>query len=139
MESYATLRILSRQHTDDKKLCEHILQSIQQNQDKKTIQSTILNFWEYNLKKHVDREESVILPFLIKNRFNFEYVNILKREHETLRLLAQRLPMHDNGYTLYKVFIDLAEQHTDFEDKVIIRKMQENYSEQDLKYLDSQL
>jgi len=47
--------------------------------------------------------------------------------------------MHDNGITLYKVFINLVEQHTNFEDEVIIRKMQEKFSEQELKQLDSQL
>jgi hemerythrin-like domain-containing protein len=137
--SATTLKILSRQHNDDKNRCQQILESIRQKQDKKAIQSTIINFWEHDLKKHVDREESVLIPFLVKNRFNYEYVNVLKREHDTIRLLAQRLPMHDNGITLYKVFIDLVDQHTRFEGNVIIRKMQENFSEQELKQLDNQL
>lgn len=139
MEQGATLKVFLRQHNDDRNRCQQILQSIDQKQDKKAIQSTILNFWEQDLKRHVEREESIVLPFLMKHRFNFEFINVLKREHETIRTLAQRLPMHDNGMTLYKVFIDLVQQHTNFEDKVIIRKMKEDFSEQELIQLDRQL
>lgn len=136
MNNTNVLELLSRQHNEDGKKCRQLLKEIQQQSDKKFVKQEILSFWQKDLQKHVDAEERVLLPFLVKNRFNYEFINVLKREHETIRTLAQRLPFHDDGYYLYRAFIKLVDQHTYFEDEIVFRKMKEDIPMQELEQLD---
>ena len=139
MKNNSTLQVLSNQHIDDRQKCLQIMKTINQQGNKEMVKKEIIAFWNTNLKKHVDAEESVLIPFLAKHRFNNEYVNILRREHDTIRTLAQRIPMHDDGYYLYKAFITLVDQHTGFEEEVVFRKMREEFSAQDLAALDASI
>jgi iron-sulfur cluster repair protein YtfE (RIC family) len=136
MNNTNVLQLLSRQHNEDGKKCRHLLKEIQQQGNKETVKEEILTFWKQDLQKHVDAEERVLLPFLVKNRFNYEFINVLKREHDTIRLLAQRLPFHNDGYHIYKAFIKLVDQHTHFEDEIVFRKMKEDIAVQELENLD---
>ena len=115
------------------------MKEINQKGNKETVKKEILSFWNTHLKKHVDAEESVLIPFLAKHQFNNEYVNVLRREHDTIRTLAQRIPLHDDGYYLYKAFLTLVDQHTYFEEEVVFKKMQEDFSAQQLAQLDASM
>lgn len=137
MENASTLQVLSNQHIDDRQKCLQIMKSIHLLGNKEVVKKEILTFWNTNLKKHVDAEESVLIPFLAKHQFNLEYVNVLRREHDTIRTLAQRIPMHDDGYYLYKAFLTLVDQHTYFEEAVVFKKMQQDFSVQELAQLDA--
>lgn len=139
METNSTLQVLAHQHTDHRQKCRQILKTIQQQGNKETLKKEILTFWNTNLKKHVDIEESVLIPFLSRHRFHNEYVNVLKRDHDTIRLLAQRIPMHEDGYHLYKAFLTLVDQHAGFEDEVVFKKMREEFSAQELASLDASM
>jgi hemerythrin-like domain-containing protein len=139
MKNNGTLQVLSHQHNDDRQKCQQILNEIKKHGNKELVKKDILTFWNTNLKKHVDAEESVLIPFLAKHQFNNEFVNILKREHDTIRTLAQRIPLHDDGYYLYKAFLTLVDQHTYFEEEVVFKKMQEDIPENELASLDANL
>jgi hemerythrin-like domain-containing protein len=139
MENNGTLQVLANQHHDDRQKCLQILKSMNQQDNKEVVKKEILAFWNSNLKKHVDAEESVLIPFLSKHQFNHEYVSILRREHDTIRTLAQRLPLHDDGTYLYKAFLTLVDQHTYFEKEVVFKKMQERFSAQELAQLDASM
>ena len=115
------------------------MKDIQQQRDKRTIRQNILQFWRNELQKHVDAEEAILFPFLLKHHFSYDFINILKRDHDTIRLLAERLPMHDDGYYLYKAFIKLVDQHSYFEDEIIFRKMEEDIPPQELAQLELSL
>lgn len=130
------LQALSSQHTEDRLKCRELMRDIQQQSDKSTIRQRILQFWKNELQKHVDAEEAILFPFLQKHHFSYEFMNILKREHDTIRLLAERLPLHDDGYYLYKAFIKLVDQHSSFEDEIIFRKMEEDIPPQELAQLE---
>lgn len=138
MNNYSTLQVLSNQHNDDRQKCLQIMKSMNPG-NKEAVKKEIISFWNSNLKKHVDAEESVLIPFLDKHQFNYEFVNVLKREHDTIRTLAQRIPLHDDGYYLYKAFLTLVDQHTYFEEFVVFKKMQEDISAQELAQLDASM
>ena len=139
METNRTLQVLANQHTDHRQKCRQILKSISQQGNKEAVKKEILTFWNTNLKKHVDAEESVLIPFLSRHQFHNEYVNVLRRDHDTIRLLAQRIPMHEDGYYLYKAFLTLVDQHTGFEEEVVFKKMREEFSAQELASLDASM
>lgn len=139
MEHTKALQILSWQHKEDRLKCRELMRDIQQQRDKSAIRQRIIQFWKNELQKHVDAEEAILFPFLLKHHFSYDFVNILKRDHDTIRLLAERLPMHDDGYYLYKAFIKLVDQHSYFEDEIIFRKMEEDIPPQDLAQLEMSL
>lgn len=139
MKNTHSLQVLAHQHNDDRQKCLQIMRSIDQKGSRETVKTEILNFWNTHLKRHVDAEEAVLIPFLARHQFSHEYVNVLRREHDTIRTLAQRIPMHDDGYYLYKAFLTLVDQHTYFEEFVVFRKMQEDISAQELAQLDASM
>jgi len=139
MKNNGTLQVLSNQHNDDRQKCLQIMRSINQQGNKEAVKNEILAFWNTNLRKHVEAEESVLIPFLAKHQFNQEFVNVLRREHDTIRTLAQRIPMHNDGSYLYKAFLTLVDQHTYFEEVVVFKKMQEDFSAQQLAQLDASM
>jgi iron-sulfur cluster repair protein YtfE (RIC family) len=139
MEHSRSLQVLSWQHKEDRLKCREFLKDIQQQRDKSAIRQRIVQFWKNELQKHVDAEEAILFPFLQKHQFNFNYINILKREHDTIRLLAERLNRNDEDYYLYKAFIKLVDQHSHFEDEIIFKKMEEDIPQNELSQLNVSL
>lgn len=139
MEHSKSLQVLSWQHKEDRLKCREFLRDIQQQRDKSAIRQRIVQFWKNELQKHVDAEEAILFPFLQKHQFNYSYINILKREHDTIRLLAERLNRNDEDYYLYKAFIKLVDQHSHFEDEIIFRKMEEDIPQNELSQLNVSL
>jgi hemerythrin-like domain-containing protein len=130
-----TLQVLSRHHTEDRMKCRELMRDIQQRGDKRTIKHNLIQFWQNDLRKHVDMEEQVLIPFLQEHHFSYEYINLLKNDYDTIRTLAERLPLHDDGYYLYQTFIKLVDQHNHFEDEIVFRKMKEELPPQELDQL----
>ena len=139
MEHSKSLQVLSWQHKEDRLKCREFLRDIQQQRDKSDIRQRIVQFWKNELQKHVDAEEAILFPFLQKHQFSHSYINILKREHDTIRLLAERLNRNDEDYYLYKAFIKLVDQHSHFEDEIIFRKMEEDIPQNELSQLNISL
>jgi iron-sulfur cluster repair protein YtfE (RIC family) len=135
MEHTKALQILSWQHKEDRLKCRELMRDIQQQRDKSAIRQRIIQFWKNELQKHVDAEEAILFPFLQKHQFSYNYMNVLKREHDTIRLLAERLNRNDEDYYLYKAFIKLVDQHSHFEDEIVFRKMEEDIPQHDLTQL----
>jgi iron-sulfur cluster repair protein YtfE (RIC family) len=135
MEHTKALQILSWQHKEDRLKCRELMRDIQQQRDKSAIRQRIIQFWKNELQKHVDAEEAILFPFLQKHQFSHNYMTVLKREHDTIRLLAERLNRNDEDYYLYKAFIKLVDQHSHFEDEIVFRKMEDDISLQDLTQL----
>jgi iron-sulfur cluster repair protein YtfE (RIC family) len=135
MEHSRSLQVLSWQHKEDRLKCREFLRDIQQQRDKSAIRQRIVQFWKNELQKHVDAEEAILFPFLQKHQFSYNYINVLKREHDTIRLLAERLNRNDEDYYLYKAFIKLVDQHSHFEDEIIFRKMEEDIPQHELSQL----
>jgi iron-sulfur cluster repair protein YtfE (RIC family) len=139
MEHTRALQVLSWQHKEDRLKCRELLRDIQQQRDKSAIRQRIVQFWKNELQKHVDAEEAILFPFLQKHQFSYNFMNVLKREHDTIRLLAERLNRNDEDYYLYKAFIKLVDQHSHFEDEIVFRKMEEDIPHQELTQLNVSL
>ncbi|HEY8897646.1 MAG TPA: hemerythrin domain-containing protein, partial [Niastella sp.] len=139
MEHSKSLQVLSWQHKEDRLKCREFLRDIQQQRDKSAIRQRIVQFWKNELQKHVDAEEAILFPFLQKHQFSYNYISILKREHDTIRLLAERLNRNEEDYYLYKAFIKLVDQHSHFEDEIIFRKMEEDIPQNELSQLNVSL
>jgi hemerythrin-like domain-containing protein len=135
MEHTKALQILSWQHKEDRLKCRELMRDIQLQRDKSAIRQRIIEFWKNELQKHVDAEEAILFPFLQKHQFSYNYMNVLKREHDTIRLLAERLNRNDEDYYLYKAFIKLVDQHSHFEDEIVFRKMEEVIPQHELTQL----
>jgi len=131
------LGVLARQHQQDLEQCNRILKNIQQQGDKRAVRDEVLRFWNNGLQKHVQSEDMVLIPFLVRHRFYTTHIEILKREHNTIRMIAQRLPLpEDDGIVLFKSFIKLVEQHIEFVDRVIMKKMEDEIPATELKQLE---
>ena len=139
MENTNVLGLLLQQHTSDRQKCSRFMKEISESNDKKNVKENILSFWTQDLQKHVEAEERILIPFLVKHRFNYEFINVLKREHDTIRVLAGRLRLQEEGFHTYKAFIKLVDQHTFFEYEIVFRKMREEIPEQELLQLDRSL
>jgi len=139
MEHTKALQVLSWQHKEDRLKCRELMRDIQQQRDKSAIRQRIIQFWKNELQKHVDAEEAILFPFLQKHQFSYNYISILKREHDTIRLLAERLNRNEEDYYLYKAFIKLVDQHSHFEDEIIFRKMEEDIPQNELSQLNLSL
>ncbi|HEX6429482.1 MAG TPA: hemerythrin domain-containing protein [Niastella sp.] len=139
MEHTKALQILSWQHKEDRLKCRELMRDIQQQSDKTAVRQRIVQFWKNELQKHVDAEEAILFPFLQKHQFSYNFINVLKREHDTIRLLAERLNRHDEDFYLYKAFIKLVDQHSHFEDEIVFRKMEEDIPQQELTQLNVSL
>jgi Hemerythrin HHE cation binding domain. len=130
-----TLQVLTRQHMEDKLKCRELMKDIQQQKDRLSLKQSIIQFWRNSVQKHVESEETFLFPFLQKHQFSREFINTLKREHDTIRTLAERLPFYEDGYQLYKAFIKLVEQHSRFEDEFLFPKMKDELPPQELAQL----
>ncbi len=135
MEKAIALQSISREHELDRKTCSQLMNGIRSNGDKRKIKEALLAFWQNDLQKQIDAEERLLLPFLARHHFNDQYLALLQREQNTIRVLAQRLSIHDDGYYLYETFVNLVQQHISFVDDVLVHKMEKDIPEKELAQL----
>ncbi|WEK34468.1 MAG: hypothetical protein P0Y53_18430 [Candidatus Pseudobacter hemicellulosilyticus] len=124
MERAKALQSLSKWQEKDQQSCQRLLQGVRVQQDRKALKKDVLSFWNNELQQHMDTEEKILLPFLSQQHFNKDLINLVTREKQTIRLLAQRLPTHDDGVYLYEIFLNLVQQHLQFQNKVVLTKME---------------
>lgn len=135
MKRDLTLQPFSHQHHNALMGCLLIRKGIDKKADKKILKDFMLNWWQEDLQKHMQSEEKVLLPYLSQHGFNKSYLNVILRDHETIRLLSERLNVQEEGYRFYHIYADLVEQHIRFEERVVFRQIQEDFSEQQLAQL----
>ncbi|MFT3823263.1 MAG: hemerythrin domain-containing protein [Chitinophagaceae bacterium] len=140
MERISTLNLLHKQHLADKQQCSQLLSVIEKQNDSATLQHHILSFWKNDLQKHIEAEDKILVPFLKAHGFNSSYINILYREHDTIRLLAQRLSLlNGDGQQFCKTFVKLVDEHISFEDEVVFPKMQKMIAPEELEKLEKKM
>jgi hypothetical protein len=137
MKRVLALQPLSHQHHNTLTACLLIKKGIQKKADKKVLRDFTMKLWNDDVRHHMQAEEQFVSPHLKK--VNAQYDSLVKRDHETLRLLAERIKVSENGYTVYNVFASLLEQHVRFEERVVFNKMQEHLSEPELSQLGASL
>jgi hemerythrin-like domain-containing protein len=125
MERNTVLQPFLSHLASDRQICTQLLGNIMAGKSDKTTKQGVVNFWRNNLQKHIEAEEKTLIPFLVQHKFNQQYINLLYREHKTIRVLAERLPEGPEGDYLYEAFVKLVHEHLMFEDKVIFTQIQE--------------
>jgi hemerythrin-like domain-containing protein len=119
----------------DRQICTQLMGNIMAGKSNKITKLAVENFWLNNLQKHIESEEQTLIPFLIQHRFGSQYTNLLHREHNTIRVLAERLHEAQEGDYLYEAFVKLVHEHLLFEDQVIFTRIAAMIPEQELAQL----
>lgn len=135
MERNTVLQPFLNHLASDRQICTQLMGNIMAGKSDKTIKQAVVNFWINNLQKHIEAEERALIPFLAQHRFNQQYLNLLHREHNTIRVLAERLPYAQEGDCVYRTFVKLVNEHLVFEDKVIFTQIQETIPSRELEQL----
>jgi iron-sulfur cluster repair protein YtfE (RIC family) len=133
MKRDENLRGLSRQHYDDLLGCLLLKKGINKRTNTKTLKDFTLQFWSNELEPHMQKEEENLLPYLVKHRFSSELINMLKADHELIRIIVERIRMDGEGFRLYEIFSNLVVQHIRYEERVVFQKMQEQLNERELE------
>lgn len=133
------LQPLSRQHHDELLSCLLIKKGVSKKADLKVLTDFTNLFWKDDLTKHIKAEEEILLPFLVKHRFENRFINILKTDHSLINVLIDRLNTFDKRHKLFQIFADLVEQHIRFEERFVFEKIQEQLGEKELDELGLQL
>lgn len=139
MKRDVALQPLSHQHHNELMGCLLIKKGVKKQADKKVLKDFTLRFWKDDLQQHLHTEESVLFPWLQRHHFEDQLITVLRRDHDTIRTVAERVETQDNGYTVFNAFAELVEQHIRFEERVVFRKIQESLPDQELKQLESAL
>lgn len=133
MKRIEALQPLSHQHHNALMGSLLIKKGVSKKAEKKVLKDFLLQLWNQDIQRHMQTEEEILLPMIARSERQFD--SIIKRDHETLRLLADRIRIHEDGYTPFEVFADLLEQHIRFEERVVFAKIQENLSDEQLQKL----
>ena len=100
--------------------------------DPRTLKDFTLHFWNNDLEPHINKEEEKLLPYLAKRRFNKEQIDMLKADHELIRIIIERIRMDGDSFRLYEIFSNLVVQHIRYEERVVFNKIQEQLNESEL-------
>ena len=139
MKRDIALQPLSHQHHNTLMGCLLIRKGIENKADKKVLKDFTLNWWQKDLQKHMEAEEKILLPYLSQHQFNKSYIKVIYHDHETLRVLGERLKINDDDYELYIIYTDLVEQHIRFEERIVFQKIQEDFSREQLSQLEQKM
>ena len=137
MKRDSALQPLSHQHHNALTGCLLIKKGVQKKADKKILKDFVQRLYKDDLLQHLDAEEKFVFPML--DRIDAHYRSIAQADHERIRVLGERVNVHEDGYALYSAIANLVEQHIRFEERVIFNKMQENLSDAELQQLSGSL
>ncbi len=129
MKRAVALQPLSHQHHNSLMACLLINKGIQKNADPKIISDFIGNLYREDLLPHFSKEEQLVFPTLPT-----QTRTLLNREHETLRILAERVNKEKTN-TVISTFSKLLEQHVRFEERVIFNEVQEINSDEKMEQI----
>jgi hypothetical protein len=129
------LKPTSWQHHDELLSCLLIKKGVQKKTDIKTLTDFTNMFWRDDLKKHIDAEETILIPFLVKHRFEDKYIRIMKTDNSIIQSVFDRLNKFDHRHKVFEIFASLVEQNIRFKERFIFGMVQEVLSEKELEEL----
>jgi hemerythrin superfamily protein len=129
MKRAVALQPLSHQHHNSLMACLLINKGIQKKADPNIISDFIGNLYKEDLLPHFSKEEQLIFPSLPSSTRK-----LLQREHETLRILAERIHK-ERTHPVINTFSKLLEQHIRFEERVIFNEVQEHNSSEQMEQI----
>ncbi len=130
---------LSRLHQDELMSCLIIKKGVQKNADILLLTDFTNSFWKDELQQHIEQEEQVLIPFLVKHRFEDRFIRIMKTDNLIIQSIFERLNTFDRRHKVFEIFANLVEQHIRFKERIVFEKVQELFSEKELEELGSKL
>ncbi|MDF2187763.1 hemerythrin domain-containing protein [Paraflavitalea sp. CAU 1676] len=135
MERNTVLQPFLSHLAHERDTCTRLLGLFMSGKNRDAVKLDVLNFWQQDLRRHVDAEEAALIPFLQRHHFNQQLTALIHREHDTIRILADRLLKDKESDYLFEVFIKLVHQHLLFEDKVVFHHIEETIPAPELAQL----
>lgn len=139
MKRDENLQPLSRQHHDELLSCLLIRKGVEKKANVTDLKGFTNLFWKDDLVHNIEKEENILLPFLVKHQFEESYINLLRNDHEIMKSLLERINTFDERHRIFSIFADIVEQHIRFEERFLFGKMQELISAEELEKLGLQL
>ena len=139
MQRDKNIQPLSRQHHDELMSCLMIKKGVTKKADIALLTDFTNTFWNDDLKNHIEAEETILIPFLVKHKFENRYINMLKTDHAIIKSILERLNKFDHRHKVFEIFASLVEQHIRFEERFIFGKVEELLTPKELEELGSKL
>src|SRR5438105_5880907 len=95
------------QHENDLLSCLLIKKGIQKKADIVLLTDFTNTFWKDHLKKHIDLEQNILIPFLVRHRFENRYINMIKTDHALIESILERLNKFDHRHKVLEIFASL--------------------------------
>ena len=132
MKRNETLQPISRQHKHDLMGCLLLKKGIANRTDPEILKDFTLYYWNNELHPHMQTEEEHLIPFLSSRRYNEKQINMIRNDHELIRIIIERIEQDGNTYKLYEILSDVVVQHTRYEERIVFNRMQETFDEMEL-------
>lgn len=126
---------LSRQHHDELMSCLMIKKGVSKKADIAVLTDFTNTFWNQDLKNHIEAEETILIPFLVKHKFENRYINMVKTDHAIIKSIHERLNKFDHRHKVFEIFANLVEQHIRFEERFIFGKVEELLTAKEMEEL----
>jgi hemerythrin-like domain-containing protein len=135
MKRHDNLQPLSRQHHNELMACLLLKKGIKKQASLKTMQDFTRQFWQHDLKHHVELEEKMLIPFLQSKPSLKKYVHVLHNDHQLMERIFDRSQDGLLSYRTLELFAGYVEDHIRFEERVVFAAMQEAVPEEEWKDL----
>lgn len=129
------LQPLSRRHHDELMSCLLIKKGVQKKADLAVLTDFTNIFWKDDLKKLMEAEVNILIPFLVQHRFEDRYINMIRTDHSLFESIMDRMNTFDRRHKIFEIFANLVEQHIRFKERFIFGKVQETISADELRAL----
>ena len=130
-----SLKPLSWQHHDELLSCLLIKKGVEKKADISLLTDFTNIFWKDDLQKHIEAEENILIPFLVKRQFEYKYLSMMKTDNSIIQSVFDRLNKFDHRHKVFEIFAELVEQHIRFKERFIFGKVEELLSEKELEEL----
>jgi hemerythrin superfamily protein len=130
---------LLQQNHDALENCSRIRNGIKKNTDVAILKDFASTYWNKDLELHIQAEEEALLPKLEKFSFSPHYLHMIRRDHDLIRTLIERIGVDGHEHKVYDVLASLVQYHVFFEERVLFPKVNEVLNEQQLQELGNSL
>ena len=131
---HSTLQPLSRQHHQGLLVSLLLEKGLKKNASLKEMRDFIIQFWEEELRSHFEKEDLLFLPLAYKYPQLIDALTQLKKEHQEIRLIIQKLnnEARADQFDTIASFANSLEKHIRFEERQLFNAIQEVLPEDEL-------
>lgn len=139
MKPDTCLSPLIQQNHDALENCSRIRRGIKKNTDVAILKDFAFTYWNKDLEQHIKTEEEGLIPKLEKFSFSPHYLHMIRRDHDLIRILIERIGVDGHEHKVYDVLASLVQYHIFFEERVLFPKVKEVLNEQQLQEIGNSL